>query len=269
MKTLSIFIFLLISSNAWAQYNFATEEICSNLDEFTALTKKDIAKLEVEVNNYLKDLLKDSSAILKGFEYVPKGTLHQSFLTSFAECYLQGRYVKKDPERAKVYLSIAEKMGNKGAAHMLASLRLFQSKDNIEQRLGFSYLESEYEEGSAYSAGKLGWAYQRGLGVEPNLLKAIELYEYAALRGMTYWQFLLAHAYEKGYLGFEVDEEKAKYWFILEPKVHSAKYECWVANYYRDGTFPTNNMMLNFYQAKCEDANKSIKQTPKSGAANE
>ena len=159
-------------------------------------------------------------------------------------------------------------MGNNDAAHVLASLRLFQSNDTDQQRLGFRYFESEYKNGSAYSAGILGWAYQRGLGVEPNLPKAIELYEYAALRGMTYWQYLLAHANEIGYLGFEADEEKAKYWFMLEPKGHSAKYECWIANYYRDGIFPANNKMLNSYQEKCVEANKPIKQKPKSGAAN-
>jgi hypothetical protein len=143
--------------------------------------------------------------------------------------------------------------GYQSAVHILASLRLFKTDDPTLQRLGFEVLEQEYETGSAFAAGKLGWAYQRGLGVNPDRDKALELYEYAAKSGMTYWQYLLAHAYEKGYLDLEVDPDKAAYWVAYKPKVHIALYECWVASYYHDGTFPPNDDLQSQYQKTCDE----------------
>ena len=153
---------------------------------------------------------------------------------------------------SKWSLAFAGFLGHDSAAHMLASMRVFSSNDPEGRRKGFSRLEKEYKDGSAYSAGKLGWAYQRGLGADANLERAIELYEEAARRGMTYWQFLLAHAHEEGYLGFPPSEERAEYWLAMEPKIHIDKYECWVANYYRDGIFPSNEEKLAEYANICE-----------------
>ena len=103
-----------------------------------------------------------------------------------------------------------------------------------------------------YAAGKLGWAYQRGLGVEPDLAKALELYRGAAERGGTYWQYLLAHAHEMGYLGLERSAEKAAYWRGL-PKVQIDTYDCWVRNYYFDGIFPANETVSAYHEKRCED----------------
>lgn len=155
---------------------------------------------------------------------------------------------------ARWSLALADAVGHWSAGHMLASIRLFALDDPHQQELGFRRLEAEYEDGSAYAAGKLGWAYQRGLVVEPDLERAIELYEEAARSGMTYWQFLLAHAHEQGYLGFTPSEEQALYWLNMQPKTHIAKYECWVANYYRDGIFPRNDEQLARHEALCEAA---------------
>ena len=135
--------------------------------------------------------------------------------------------------------------------HTQASNDLFNSDDASKYAEAFSYLYSEYKDGSAYSAGKIGWAYQKGLGVEPDLGKAIELYEFAASRGMTYWQYLLAHAYEQGYLGFEVNPEKRDYWLNQNYKVHVAKYECWVFNYYKMGIYPSDSKLEQFYEQEC------------------
>lgn len=137
---------------------------------------------------------------------------------------------------------------------MIASVDVFQSGDPIRQTNGFKVLEREYaDSGSAYAAGKLGWVYQQGFGVEQDLRKALELYNFAAERGMTYWQYLLAHAYEKGYLGLEVDEERAEYWRKFKPKVHVALYECWVSIHYQDGTFPKSDELARKYQKICDE----------------
>ena len=152
---------------------------------------------------------------------------------------------------SKWSLGLASLVGQPGAAHMRASMQVFKSDNKEEQRAGFLFLKNEYESGSGYSAGKLGWAYQRGFGVQPDLKKAIKLYEDSAQRGGTYWQFLLAHAHEQGYLGFTPNKENATYWLDMKPKIHIAKYECWVANYYEDGIFPMNEEKLNYYDTEC------------------
>ena len=151
-------------------------------------------------------------------------------------------------------MRLAASKGSRSAIHMTASIDVFQSGDPARQQAGFQVLESEYlDQDSAYAAGKLGWAYQRGLGTERNLDKALKLYNIAAERGMTYWQYLLAHAFEKGYLGLDIDIERAQYWREFKPKVHIAQYECWVAIYYQDGTFPVNEELAGEYQKICDD----------------
>jgi TPR repeat protein len=142
----------------------------------------------------------------------------------------------------------------KSDKHIQASSTLFKKDDASKHRDAFNYLYSEYKDGSAYSAGKLGWAYQKGLGVKPDLDKAIELYEFAASRGMTYWQYLLAHAYDQGYLGFDVNPEKRDYWLNQSYKVHIAKYECWVVSYYAMGIYPSNPTLEKFYEQQCNDS---------------
>ncbi|WP_421711505.1 hypothetical protein [Alcanivorax sp.] len=95
---------------------------------------------------------------------------------------------------ARSSLQFLTMIGHYSAPHMLASMKVFQSQNSEDRREGFLYLEQEAKEGSCYSAGKIGWAYQKGLGVEPDIEKAISLYKQAAECGMTYWQILLSHA---------------------------------------------------------------------------
>lgn len=135
--------------------------------------------------------------------------------------------------------------------HVRASKLLFSSEDPQEQREGFEFLLAEYRAGSAYSAGKIGWAYQKGLGVEQDINKAVELYEYAAGSGMTYWQFMLAHAHEMGYLGLEQSNERRDYWLNFPEKTHVDVYECWVVFYYENGFFPQNLEVQDQYKQDC------------------
>jgi hypothetical protein len=140
--------------------------------------------------------------------------------------------------------------------HTEASKKIFQSDNESDQKEGLNYLLKESKEGSAYSTGKIGWAYQMGLGVSKDIDKAKLLYISAAVSGMTYWQYLLAHAYEQGYLGFEKSEQKYQYWLNFQPKVHIAKYECWVANYYEMGIFPENNTIYKNNQKSCNESTR-------------
>jgi len=236
-----------------------TEKVCSHLNEMENFTESDLLKLQKAYGDRYVKLMKlaytgSKEAIDSLDELKETNWVEQTVYNNIAECYLQGNQVKQDIQKGKLYLSKSAKMGNYEAAHQLASIQLFSSENPEEMKLGFKHLESEYKNGSAYSAGKLGWAYQDGLGTEKNLKKAKELYEYAAKHGMTYWQYLLAHAYEKGYLGYQVDLEKSKYWLEFEPKIHIDHYECWVVNYYNNGIFPKNDTELNNYSEKCNNA---------------
>ena len=141
--------------------------------------------------------------------------------------------------------------GDSGAAHMLASIQVFRSDDPKLQRKGFLTLKQEADDGSAYSAGKLGWAYALGRGTEKSEKRALEQYFIAAKAGMTYWQFLLAHVYEQGYYGQPVDPERAEYWRTYEPKIHIAKYECEIAQDYERGIFPANEQLQKQYMDAC------------------
>lgn len=181
-----------------------------------------------------------------------------SMYFTLAECYWSGIVVEKDRPLGKSIMRLAALKGSRPATHMIASIDVFQSDDPARQRTGFAVLKAEYvEQNSAYAAGKLGWAYQRGLGVEEDLDKAMELYSVAAEGGMTYWQYLLAHAYERGYLGLDSDPVRAQYWREFKPKVHIALYECWVATYYRDGIFPANEELASKYQKICDETDIS------------
>ncbi|RZV34546.1 MAG: sel1 repeat family protein [Chromatiales bacterium] len=207
------------------------------------ISSDSVAGFNARFANLNPDLLADLSALPDGWVYLV-----------LAECYRAGIVVEKDRIIGNSLLRVAASEGSSQAAHMIASIDVFQSGDPVRQREGFKVLEGEYSEsGSAYAAGKLGWAYQQGFGVDQDLEKALELYNFAAERGMTYWQYLLAHAYEKGYLGLEVNEERAKYWREFKPKVHVALYECWVSTYYQDGTFPKSDELGSKYQKKCDE----------------
>ncbi|RRC96764.1 sel1 repeat family protein [Amphritea balenae] len=252
-KLLSILLFLL-SLSAHAQME--PHQLCYSISSYINLDDAAISELQSVTDKYYQKAFAQAPEIAKGFAKLPDNWLKQSLLAGLATCYLEGINVEIDMEKGKQLLSEAAAIGSKEAAHRLASIRMLMSPDPEEKRLGFEYLNHEFAEGSAYAAGKLGWAYQHGFGVTPDINKALELYHYAAEKGMTYWQYLLAHAYEKGYLGLKVNHDKTSYWLNDVPKVHIAKYECWVANYYENGTFPQNEEEHQKYSEKCYLDNK-------------
>ena len=146
----------------------------------------------------------------------------------------------------------------KSSSHAKATEKVFDSNVLEEQRKGIQHLKKEVKEGSYYAMGKLGWAYQLGIGVEKDLPKALNLYEKAADAGMTYWQILLAHAYQQGYFGLEKSPEKHLYWANHSNKIHNANYTCWVSDYYKNNIFPANEKISMKYDAKCKSLDSSI-----------
>lgn len=243
-------ILILIASVGHAQY--ADEESCSFLAELEFPELSSASASAESAMAFNDRFLKLNQEYSEEISSLPDGWM---FLL-LAECYREGIVVEQDRSKGTELLRVAAKLGNKNAGHMVASIDVFQSGDPVRQRKGIEYLEKERTEtGSAYAAGKVGWAYQKGFGVDQDLDKALELFEYAAEHGMTYWQYLLAHAYEKGYLGLRIDEERSQYWLNFKPKIHVALYECWVAIYYEDGTFPKNEELRAKYQKICDETN--------------
>ena len=232
----------------------ADEEFCANLATIESLSEPDIHEFARSADEYVAALIeKLADQTISTADILPGDWAKHGLQVQMASCYISGKGTARGINKAVTLLEKPAEAGYPQAVHTLASLRLFRSADDSLQRLGFRALEQEYESGSAFAAGKLGWAYQKGLGVEQDLNKALELYQYAARSGMTYWQYLLAHAYEKGYLGLAEDAEKAAYWVAFKPKVHVALYECWVAAYYADGTFPANDEIRAQYQETCDE----------------
>ena len=250
MKKLVFLCFIVFVSVAEGQV--ADDGFCSQIDEIENLNTHEVNQLQSEVEQLYKDMFEQASEISNGMSALSDSWLKESFILQISDCYYQGNQAPKDLIKAKNYLKVAIELGNKSATHRLASIELFKSTDFQEQTKGFKTIEAEYKAGSAFAAGKLGWAYQKGLGVKPNLEKALELYHYAANAGMTYWQFLLAHAYEQGYLNLKKDLTKSQHWLNFKPKVHFARYECWVATFYEDGTFPANDKVYKKFSEQCK-----------------
>lgn len=244
--------FCVASPISLAQY--ADHELCSQLNVIQLPEISGEMTSSEPMDKFLAEYAELNPEPLEAALAVDEGTV---FLT-LATCFRGGYAVAEDRSAANSLLRVAAHLGNEQAQHMIASIDLFESDDPSRQRRGFLAMKSEYDDrGSAFAAGKLGWAYQRGLGVKPDLDKAMELYGFAAAKGMTYWQILLAHAYEKGYLGLEISDQHANEWRKFEPKVHGALYECWVASYYRDGIFPANRELQSSYQRICEEPGKA------------
>lgn len=258
MPVIIAILFMTLPTFALAQR--APDEFCESLNEIESLSDDDYKLLEQwaeadfdRLLNQLKQLNHVEAPAGMDME-TPDNWLRHHFAIQLADCYMTGRGTKKDIRKAMAILEIPASEGHEGSAHMLASIQLFQSDDPVLQRRGFAVLQEEAEDGSAYSAGKLGWAYAMGLGIEKDEERALELYFVAANAGMTYWQYSLAHAYEQGYFGLPVDEERANYWREFEPKSHITTYECQVASNYERGLYPTNLELERRYRQQCDAA---------------
>ncbi|MEE2023658.1 SEL1-like repeat protein [Alkalimonas mucilaginosa] len=105
---------------------------------------------------------------------MPTGWLKAQMAFSFGECYMDGLAgAAPNVDKAIPYFEYGAELGNTTSAHVLASLRLFYVRDVELQKLGFDYLNDEYLTGSMFAAGKLGEAYQLGLGTDKDLITAI------------------------------------------------------------------------------------------------
>jgi TPR repeat protein len=182
-------------------------------------------------------------------------------ITLQAQCYLNGIFVEKNIAKAKSLLAESIEIGNKQASHILASINLFKSDDATDWKMGLESFKEEYKNGSFYSAGKIGWAHNLGRGTKKDPKEAFKYYQVAASGGMTLWQFLLAHSYERGYYGVEPNKEKAEYWRNFQPKVHVYDYDCAIHSLYEGGnSFPKNEELELEFKNRCESSVNKAKQ---------
>jgi len=232
----------------------ASDEFCENLEAFESLSPDEYESLGQWSDEYLDAILADQPPLTDATDDMPEDWLRYSVATQIADCYMTGRGTKRDIYKAIAVLEIPAKAGHENSAHMLASVQVFQSEDPELQRRGFLALQDEAQSGNAYSAGKVGWAYAMGWGTDKDERLALEQYFIAARAGMTSWQYLLAHAYEQGYYGLPVDQERAAYWREFEPRIHIANYECEIAGSYERGLFPPNPEVQERYRTECNKA---------------
>ncbi|MEM7430383.1 MAG: hypothetical protein AAF351_00460 [Pseudomonadota bacterium] len=250
MGAMLVLVFGTVPAVGFSQMD--ADEVCDLLAEFESLSAVDYQVFE----SYAKEDLDRFFESLNSSEGVdsilPSGWLRNQTAMQMAQCYLTGRGTEKDVSKAIAILESPARAGHANSAHVLASIKVFNTDDAELQREGFLALQKEADAGSAYAAGKVGWAHAIGSGTEKDEARALELYFLAANAGMTYWQYLLAHAYEQGYYGLPIDPEQASYWREFEPKIHITIYECEIAGNYARGLYPSNTELQQYYLQGCE-----------------
>ena len=251
MRIISTLILITVPLEVTAQ--MASDEFCDNLAAFESLSPDDYSSLQQWSEENLAAVFESQQQIADAVKEMPEHWAKNGTAMNIADCYMTGRGTDRDIQKAMAVLEIPARSGHENSAHMLASMQLFQSNDPELQRRGFLVLQQEADDGSAYSAGKVGWAYAMGWGTEKDEQRALKQYFIAANAGMTYWQYLLAHAYELGYYGLPVDLEQAEHWRNLKPKIHIAIYECEIAGSYERGLFPTNLKLQRQFRDACID----------------
>lgn len=101
-------------------------------------------------------------------------------LFNLGYCYETGTYVKKDEKRARDYYSRAAAAGDKDAALRLCILAV--NGDNAAE--GVRMLSERAEGGDEIAEYDLAVCYERGLGAEKDISRAVELYYKCAKNGL-------------------------------------------------------------------------------------
>lgn len=131
-------------------------------------------------------------------------------LRALGKCYYYGHFVARDDEKAEEYFARALRGFEERAANGDARAKIWlasylargfgaTSDDEAADRSAAFKLTSEAASAGLPTAiGELGFYYERGIGVEPDVDKALELYRRAADAGDVGAMRKLSHAYAYG-----------------------------------------------------------------------
>lgn len=105
---------------------------------------------------------------------------HPPALFNMGFYYETGNYVKKDVKKAREFYDRAVSAGDADAQLRLGIL----SAENGAEKQGFEVFEKRAKGGDKYAEYDLAVCYERGIGVEKNTDKAVEIYTRLACRGL-------------------------------------------------------------------------------------
>ncbi len=152
-------------------------------------------------------------------------------MNSLARLYAAGEGVAQDKDKAIDLFLQAAAQGNTYAYNNLGYLL---AEDGEADR-ALPLFQASAEAGDVYGYNNMGYAYQRGIGVEPDLDRAIEWYERAARGGQPNAPINLGFIYRDGGPGVEADLQRAAFWFAEAARGGNAWGSVHLAALYEEG----------------------------------
>ena len=152
-------------------------------------------------------------------------------MNSLGRAYRDGTGVPADRDKAIDWFLKAAAQGHSFAYNNLGYM-LAEAGD-AERALPL--FEASAESGDVYGYNNMGYAYQNGVGVTPDLQKAIAWYEKAAAGGQPNAPINLGFIYRDGGPGLEPDPRRAAFWFAEAAKGGNAWGSVHLAALYRNG----------------------------------
>ncbi len=124
----------------------------------------------------------------------------------------QGTQLEADPEKAIVYLALADQAGVTEASALLGTFYIDGHFVGQDYRKALTYFETAAAAEVAPGQFGLGDIFYRGLGVEADFAKAADWYEKAARQGHVRANIALATLHSTG-KGRKLDQSKAAIYF--------------------------------------------------------
>lgn len=152
-------------------------------------------------------------------------------MNSLGRAYRDGTGVEADREKAIDWFLKAAAQGHTFAYNNLG----YMLAEAGETERALPLFQASAESGDIYGYNNMGYAYQKGLGVEPDIDAAIGWYEKAAEGGQPNAPINLGFLYRSGAPGLEADPRRAAFWFAEAARGGNAWGSVHLAALYRDG----------------------------------
>ncbi len=147
-------------------------------------------------------------------------------------CYLGGKGVEKNLNKAADWYTYAAEQGNANAQYNLGLFFYLKTAENDDEFI--KWFTKAANQGHAKAQYSLGVCYEYGYGVRIDLAKATELYTLAAERGVKRAQCNLGVCYIYGN-GVEKSITKAVEWFKKAATQGDTKAQCNLGICYKNG----------------------------------